>query len=71
MRPVSSADRVAEAPVPFNVGLLGFGTVGSAFATLLGERAAHIEKLTGRLPVLGEALTTSKGDFAQILESSD
>ncbi len=71
MRPVASADRVAEASAPFNVGLLGFGTVGSAFATLLGERAPHIERLTGRLPVLGETLTTSKGDFAQILESSD
>ncbi len=70
-RPVASADRVAEASAPFNVGLLGFGTVGSAFATLLGERAQQIEKLTGRLPVLGETLTTSKGDFAQILESSD
>ena len=27
---------------PFRVGLLGHGTVGSAFATLLGERAATI-----------------------------
>jgi homoserine dehydrogenase len=70
-RPVASPDRLADASAPFNVGLLGFGTVGSAFATLLGERATHIETLTGRLPVLGEALTTSKGDFAQILESSD
>ncbi len=55
----------------FKVGLLGHGTVGSAFGTLLAERGAHIEALTGRLPVLGEPLTTSKGDFAQILESSD
>jgi homoserine dehydrogenase len=70
-RPVASADRVAEASAPFSVGLLGFGTVGSAFAELLQERAPQIERLTGRLPVLGEALTTSKGDFAQILESSD
>jgi homoserine dehydrogenase len=70
-RPVASPDRLADTSAPFNVGLLGLGTVGSAFATLLGERAAHVETLTGRLPVLGEALTTSKGDFAQILESSD
>ena len=70
-RPAASSNRVADACAPFNVGLLGFGTVGSAFATLLGERAPHIEKLSGRLPVLGEALTTSKGDFAQILASSD
>jgi homoserine dehydrogenase len=55
----------------FNVGLLGYGTVGSAFATLLAERAKHIEALTGRLPVLGEPLSRSKGDFAEILDSSD
>ncbi|MFZ1156008.1 MAG: homoserine dehydrogenase [Solirubrobacteraceae bacterium] len=55
----------------FNVGLLGFGTVGSAFATLVGERAVQIERLTGRQPVLGDALTTTKGDFGEILESSE
>jgi len=70
-RPVTSPDRTVTASGPLNVGLLGFGTVGSAFATLLHERAAHIEALTGRLPVLGEALTTSKGSFAEILESSE
>jgi homoserine dehydrogenase len=70
-RPVASVDGVADSSAPFKVGLLGFGTVGSAFATLLEERAKHIEILTGRLPVLGEALTTNKGDFAQILGSSD
>lgn len=56
---------------PFNVGLLGFGTVGSAFAALLDERAAHIERLTGRLPILGGALTTTKGSFSEILHSSE
>jgi homoserine dehydrogenase len=56
---------------PFHVGLLGYGTVGSAFATLLEERAAHIERLTGRMPILGEALTTSKGTFSEILSRSD
>jgi homoserine dehydrogenase len=55
----------------FNVGLLGYGTVGAAFATLLEERAAHVGRLTGRLPVLGEALTTSKGSFPEILERSE
>ncbi len=70
-RPAASPERAAGASRQFNVGLLGFGTVGSAFATLLTERAAHIEALTGRLPVLGEPLTTSKGNFSHILESSE
>jgi homoserine dehydrogenase len=55
----------------FSVGLLGFGTVGSAFTTLLHERAGQIERLTGRLPKLGEALTRSKGSFSEILDGSD
>jgi homoserine dehydrogenase len=53
------------------VGLLGFGTVGSAFATLLHERAEQIERLTGRLPRLGEPLTRSRGSFSEILEGSE
>jgi homoserine dehydrogenase len=64
-------DERPSAPRTFNVGLLGHGTVGSAFAALLGERAAHVERLTGRSPVLGEALTRSKGSFPEILERSD
>jgi homoserine dehydrogenase len=67
----SSPERVAGAGGSFNVGLLGFGTVGSAFAALLSERATHIEALTGRVPALGEPLTTSKGSFAAILSDSD
>jgi homoserine dehydrogenase len=55
----------------FSVGLLGFGTVGSAFTTLLHERTGQIERLTGRLPKLGEALTRSKGSFSEILDGSD
>jgi homoserine dehydrogenase len=67
----SSPERARGSGGRFNVGLLGFGTVGSAFAALLSERAAHIEALTGRMPVLGEPLTTSKGSFAGILDDSD
>jgi homoserine dehydrogenase len=55
----------------FKVGLLGHGTVGSAFAGLLEQRAVQVERLTGRLPVLGEALTRSTGSFPEILEGSD
>jgi homoserine dehydrogenase len=56
---------------PFKVGLLGFGTVGSAFAALLTDRAVQVELLTGRLPVLEGPLTSTKGDFREILERSD
>ncbi len=64
-------ERAGGASLSFNVGLLGFGTVGSAFAALLSERAEHVQALTGRLPVLGEPLTTSKGSFAEILSGSE
>jgi homoserine dehydrogenase len=64
--------QAAAAPVRhFKVGLLGFGTVGSAFAALLQERAGHVEALTGRLPVLSGALTTTRGSFPEILEDSE
>ena len=58
-------------PATFSVGLLGHGTVGSAFASLLGERAAEVEALTGLRPELSGVLTRSRGDFADILERSD
>jgi homoserine dehydrogenase len=69
--PAVSVERATVSVEPFNVGLLGFGTVGTAFAALLDERAAHIGRLTGRLPVLGGALTTTKGSFSEILHSSE
>jgi homoserine dehydrogenase len=56
---------------PFRVGLLGHGTVGSAFAALLGERADTIEAEVGRRPELAGILTRSRGDFADILGRSD
>jgi homoserine dehydrogenase len=56
---------------PFKVGLLGYGTVGSAFAVLLEERAGEIERITGRKPKLSGTLTTSRGNFQEILDSSE
>jgi homoserine dehydrogenase len=56
---------------PFRVGLLGHGTVGSAFATLLAERAEAIVPVTGLRPELSGVLTRSRGDFAEILAGSD
>ncbi|HEV3047636.1 MAG TPA: homoserine dehydrogenase [Solirubrobacteraceae bacterium] len=57
--------------VPFKVGLLGHGTVGGAFAVLLGERADEIERFNGQRPVISGVLTRSRGDFAEILEGAD
>ena len=53
------------------IGLLGHGTVGRAFEELLAERAERVAELTGRRPEISGVLTTSSGDFEQILERSD
>src|ERR671938_2134744 len=55
----------------FRVGLLGHGTVGSAFATLLAERADEIAAVTGLRPEVTGVLTRSRGDFEDILARSD
>ena len=55
----------------FRVGLLGRGTVGSAFAELLEERAGAIESAVGRRPELSGVLTRSRGEFDDIVERSD
>jgi homoserine dehydrogenase len=59
------------AKTDFKIGLLGHGTVGAAFAQLLGERADHIERLTSRRPVLAGILSRESGDFHEILEGSE
>jgi homoserine dehydrogenase len=53
------------------VGLLGNGTVGSAFARLLQERGAELARLTGRRPTICGVLTRSSGDFPSILASCE
>jgi homoserine dehydrogenase len=58
-------------PETFRVGLLGHGTVGSAFARLLEERADAIVPVTGLRPELSGVLTRSRGDFEALLEASD
>ena len=55
----------------FRVGLLGRGTVGSAFHDLLESRAGAIEAETGMRPEISGVLTRSTGDFEDILERSD
>src|SRR5690242_15176015 len=56
---------------PFRIGLLGHGTVGSAFEELLDERAEEIERFNGRRPVIAGVLTRTRGDFAEILADAD
>src|SRR5690349_12961290 len=56
---------------PFRIGLLGHGTVGAAFATLLADRADEVAAVTGLRPEVTGILTRSRGDFDDILERSD
>jgi homoserine dehydrogenase len=58
-------------PEPFRIGLLGHGTVGSAFAGLLEERTDAIEAEVGLRPELSGILTRSRGEFEDLLERSD
>jgi homoserine dehydrogenase len=53
------------------IGLLGHGTVGSAFALLLGERAASIEAAFGRRPEITGILRRSEGEFDALLRDAD
>src|SRR5436309_10458829 len=59
-----------QAVAPFRVGLLGLGTVGSAFVRLLDERADEIERFNGRRPVISGVLTRSRGNFEEILDGA-
>ncbi len=61
----------AEVDAPFRIGLLGHGTVGSAFARLLPERADAVAAGAGRRPEIVGVLTRSRGEFDDILERSD
>ncbi|HVC84532.1 MAG TPA: homoserine dehydrogenase [Solirubrobacteraceae bacterium] len=55
----------------FRIGLLGHGTVGSAFEQLLAERAGEVERLSGRAPEIVGVLTRSRGEFDDILDRSE
>jgi homoserine dehydrogenase len=58
-------------PETFKVGLLGHGTVGAAFETLLAERADAIAAVTGLKPELSGVLTRSRGNYGELLNGSD
>src|SRR5581483_1911755 len=51
----------------FRVGLLGHGTVGSAFAELLPSQAERIELVTGLRPEISGVLTRSRGSFDELI----
>ena len=53
------------------IGLLGHGTVGSAFADLTAARADAIAAGTGRRPEVAGILRRSQGDFDRILADSE
>jgi homoserine dehydrogenase len=53
------------------IGLLGLGTVGSAFRELVAERAEAIAASSGRRPEIAGVLRRSEGDFDRILEGSE
>ena len=48
-----------------SVGLLGHGTVGSAFETLLAERADAVAAVTGARPEVTGVLTRSRGSISR------
>ena len=53
------------------IGILGRGTVGAAFHRLLEERAEMVEEVSGRRPRVSGTLTSTKGDFDEILAASE
>jgi homoserine dehydrogenase len=56
---------------PFRIGLLGRGTVGGAFATLLDERADAVAAATGLRPEITGVLRRSEGEFDDIINNAD
>jgi homoserine dehydrogenase len=56
---------------PIRIGVLGRGTVGAAFGELVIQRADAVEAATGSRPEISGVLTTSEGDFGEILAGCD
>ena len=53
------------------IGVLGKGTVGSAFLDQIAERAFQVEAISGRRPEVVGVLRRSEGDFEQILAEAE
>ena len=71
MSPSEQTPAGASGRAPLRVGLLGHGTVGSAFAVLLADRAGEIERFNGRRPAISGVLTRSQGSFEEILSGAE
>jgi homoserine dehydrogenase len=56
---------------PVKVGILGKGTVGGAFRSLLEERAEMVEEVSGRRPEVAGVVSSKEGDFDEVMESSE
>ena len=67
----ASAAAAVSASRLHRVGLLGQGTVGSAFSRLLAEHSEQIERHCGAPVAISGVLTRSRGEFEQILAESD
>lgn len=61
----------AAAVTALPVGLLGHGTVGSAFAQMLEAQGEAIADLTGRRPFVSGVLTRNEGSFPEVLRSCE
>jgi homoserine dehydrogenase len=53
------------------IGILGKGTVGAAFRDLLEQRADMVEEVSGRRPEIAGILSSSEGEFDQVLAESE
>ena len=53
------------------IGLLGRGTVGSAFHDLIYSSKEHVVAVSGRSPEISGVLRRAEGDFDEILAASD
>ncbi len=56
---------------PVQIGLLGRGNVGAAFAELIAERGDAVAAAVGRRAEIAGVLTRSEGDFDSILARSE
>jgi homoserine dehydrogenase len=54
-----------------HIGLLGYGTVGAAFAALIEERADAIAAASGRRPALAGVVRRVEGDFDDVLDRAE
>jgi len=62
---------MSEPPAITRIGLLGLGTVGSAFHELVSTRADAVATASGIRPEISGVLRRSSGDFEEILAGSD